>query len=149
MSAAPSAGPAIWLLALSCGLAVQVAKLALYSLLARRPLPAVLGRGVGMPSLPAAVLTCLTVLLALRLGWRAPEAGLALVFTTLVAHDSVRLKGASQSQRAVLGEILDAVAQAGPVRRQLAWLLNVRAHRPFHVAAGVLFGLLYALAVGL
>ncbi len=141
------AGPAIWVLVLLCGAAAQAIKLAVYSLLAGRPALQVLGRGAGLPSLPAAALTCLTTLMVWRLGWNSGEAGLSMVLSVVVLHDAMRLKKASQAQREVLGDIIESLARQGELRRAVR-LLSVRAHRPFHVAVGVLFGLLFALAVG-
>ena len=141
--------PPIWALVLLCGIATQLCKLLVYSLLRRRLAVRVLGESVGLPSLHAAVLSCLTVLLTIDLGWHATATSLALVFTVIVVHDSVRLKGANLQQRIVLKELIESVAAGSQFQRRIATLLTVKAHQPLHVAIGALFGLLFALAFGL
>jgi acid phosphatase family membrane protein YuiD len=137
----------IWVLVVLCGAAAQLLKFLLYTARERRPALHVLGESIGLPSLHAAVLTCLTVLLGARLGWSATVTAVSLVFSVLVVHDTIRLKGASQKQRVVLRRLVAATAPEGRFQAQLADLLHDRWHRPLHVAIGVLFGLSFALVV--
>jgi len=138
----------IWILVLICGVSTQLFKLLIYSAVQRRLAVGVLGESVGLPSLHASVLTCLMVLVGIQAGWRATETALALVFAVIVIHDAIRLKSATQQQRVVLYQLVQAVPGMGHVRRQVATILNVRAHHPLHVAIGTLFGLLFAIAFG-
>jgi acid phosphatase family membrane protein YuiD len=137
-----------WALVLLCGAAAQASKFLIYSAARGRPALRVLGESVGLPSLHAAVLTCLTTVLAVRQGWRDPQTGVALVFAVIVVHDAMRLKGANQAQKEMLRDILDVMGPNSHWQRQMTSLLNVRVHHPLHVAIGVIFGLLFALALG-
>jgi len=139
----------IWGTVLLCGISAQLCKLLVYSLLQKRLALPVLGQSVGLPSLHAAILSCLTVLLTIESGWHATATSLALVFTVIVVHDTIRLKGENLQQRIVLHELIDNLAAGSIFQRRVAALLTVRAHQPFHVAIGALFGLLFALAFGL
>jgi acid phosphatase family membrane protein YuiD len=84
----------------------------------------------------------------LQSGWKTTEAALALVLAVIVIHDAIRLKSATQQQRVVLYQLVQAVPGMGHFHRQVASILNVRAHHPLHVAIGALFGLLFAMAFG-
>lgn len=139
----------IWALVFACGVLNQIVKLVVASLLERRLVLHALTESVGTPSLHAAVLSCCTVLLGLRAGWAAPETSLALVFAVIVIHDTVRFKGSAQEQRTVLYRLVQALPGEERLRGRTASLLQVWAHRPFDVAVGVLFGLLFALMCGL
>jgi geranylgeranyl diphosphate synthase type II len=137
----------IWTLTLLCGVLTQVIKLVIYSLARRRFDLRMLVTSAGLPSLHGSVFTCLTALLALRLGWSAGETAAGLVFSVIILHDAIRIKGASQEQRAALGELI-AARPPGDQEAGLTFLLEEPAHRPFHVAMGMLLGLLFALACG-
>ncbi len=137
-----------WALVLLCGAAAQISKLVIYSAARGKLALRLLFQSVGLPSLHAAVLTCLTTVLTLRQGWHDPQTGVALVFAVIVVHDAMRLKGANQAQKEALLDILDLMPPDSRWQRQMASLLNVRVHHPLHVAIGVLFGLFFALALG-
>ena len=75
-------------------------------------------------------------------------AAFSLVLTIIVLHDAMRVKGASQAQKAVLDQLVAYIPQAGSLQRGMTSLLTSFAHQPFHVAMGALYGLLFALATG-
>lgn len=138
-----------WLVVLTCALATQILKLLAYSLTRRELAFAALGQSHGLPSSPAAVLSCLLVVVALRQGWQAPETGVALVFAVIVIHDTVKLRVAAHRQREVVFRIVDSLQYAGPFRQRVADYLDPRTHHPVHVVLGVVFGAVFALALGL
>ncbi len=138
-------GLPIWILTLLCGAANQLVKLVAAACVERRLPLHVLSESVGLPSLHAAVMTCLTTLLGLRAGWGAAETSLALVVTVIVIHDAVRFKASAQEQRAVLSWLVKHLEEEERFRGPAANLSRVWSHRPFHVASGVLFGLVFAL----
>jgi len=138
----------VWALVLMCGAAAQAVKLAVAGAAGRRPAWPAAFESVGFPSLHAAVLSCWTVLLGGRAGWDAPETSLALVFTAIVVHDAVRLKGSAQEQREVLWDLVAGLPAGAVLRGAAGSLRKVWAHRPFHVASGVVFGILFALICG-
>ncbi len=136
----------IWAIVAACGVFGQAVKLLLYSVTRRHLALAAMAQGNGLPSLPATLLTCLLTLVIVREGWSSSQAGFALVFAVLVVHDTVKLSGMADRQRAVLAELLERLDDAGRVRRGVAAVLDPRAHHPSHVLAGVVLGALFALA---
>ncbi len=72
-----------------------------------------MAQGNGLPSLPAALLACLTVLVGLRSGWSSPEAGFALVFAVIVVHDTFKMGWLADRQREVLAHLLDHLEERG------------------------------------
>jgi acid phosphatase family membrane protein YuiD len=132
-----------------CVAATQVIKLMAYSLTRRHLAFAALGQSHGLPSSPAAVLSCLLMLMILREGILAAETGFALVFAVIVIHDTVKLRIAARRQREVVFRIVESLDHAGPFRQRVADYLDPRTHHPAHVVLGVLFGGLFALAFGL
>lgn len=136
----------VWAQVAACATTGQVAKFAVYSAVARRPAPAALFQGYGAPSLPAAVLACLLALMVLDRGWRSSEASLALVLAVVAVHDTVKLRLAATRQREIVHAIVTTEPAAGPLRRRVAGYLDPLSHHPAHVAAGVVFGILFAVA---
>lgn len=138
-----------WLVLLCCGLANQLFKWAIYSLARRDLALAALGQSHGLPSAPASVLSCLLVLMTVRQGWQASETGFALVFAVIVIHDTVKLRVAARQQREVVFRLVESLGPAGLFRQRVVDYLDPRTHHPVHVALGVVFGGLFALAFGL
>ena len=137
-----------WAQVFACAAAAQVAKFGLYSLVARRPAPSALLEGNGAPSLPAAGLACLLTLMILSRGWRSTEASFALVLAVVAVHDTVKLRLAATRQREIVHAIVTTEPAAGPLRRRVAGYLDPLSHHPAHVVAGVVFGVLFAVATG-
>jgi acid phosphatase family membrane protein YuiD len=136
----------IWIIVLLCGAVTQLTKLLVYSGSQRRLALSVIGESVGLPSLHASVLTCLTIQVGFRAGWGATETALSFVFAVIVIHDAIRLKSDSLAQRMVLYNLVQSMPDASRLRSRSEAILNVRAHHPLHVATGALFGLLFAMA---
>ncbi len=139
----------IWLVVGLCGVVVQFAKLLAYSVARRRFALAALGQSYGLPSLPGALLTCLAVLVGLRLGWGSSEFGFALILAVIQIHDSVKLGFASRRQRAVVYRLVESLDRNGPLRLRVADYLDPRTHHPAHVLVGMILGALFALAFGI
>ena len=139
----------IWVIVSLCGVLIQVAKLLAYSVARRRVWLAVLGQSYGLPSLPGALLTCLTVLVGGRLGWSSSEFGVALVLAIILIHDSVKLGFASRRQREVAFHLVLSLQEGSVFRQRVADYLDPRTHHPAHVLVGMLLGGLFALAFGL
>jgi acid phosphatase family membrane protein YuiD len=138
----------IWVLVVLCVLAGQAVKTALYSVPRRRLHLAVLGQSAGLPSAHAAASGCLATLCAVRSGWQAPETSAALVFTVIAVFDAVRVRSAAQEQRRLLHELAELAPDPEPWRVRVAGYLDVMAHAPGHVVAGLVWGFLFALAFG-
>ena len=138
-----------WLVVLLCVVVTQLIKLLAYSLTRRQLAFAALAQSHGLPSSPAAILSCLLVLVALRQGWNSGQTGFALVFAVIVIHDTVKLRIAARRQREVVFRLVESLHHAGPFRQHVADYLDPRTHHPVHVAVGVMLGGLFALAFGL
>ena len=139
----------IWAIVFICGLAAQIAKLVAYSVANRRIEISVLGQSHGLPSVPAAILSCLLVLTVLREGASSAAAGFTLVFAVIVVYDTVKLRVVASRQREVLYRLVVALPDAGPYHQRVAGFLDARVHHPLHVVLGVIWGLLFALAFGI
>lgn len=138
----------IWMIVLASVVAGQGLKLALYSVIQRRLQLGVLGQSAGLPSLHAVVSGSLLALCVMRTGWQGAEAAVALVFLTITVFDAMRVRAAAQQQRRLVHELVLLAPAAGPWRRRVAGYLDGIAHTPIHVAAGLLWGLVFALALG-
>ncbi|MBU8870326.1 MAG: divergent PAP2 family protein [Gemmatimonadales bacterium] len=138
----------IWLAVGLCGMMIQLAKLLAYSVARRRIWLAVLGQSYGLPSLPGALLTCLMVVVGLRMGWNSSEFGVVLVFAIIFIHDSVKLGFASRRHREAVFHLVLALQEGGRFRLRVADYLDPRTHHPAHVLVGMVLGGLFALAFG-
>lgn len=138
-----------WAVVTACAAMIQLLKLLLYSLARRHLAMAAIGQSNGLPSLPAALLSCLLVHVALRAGWSSPEAGFALVFAVIVIHDTLKMGWLTDSQRAALVRLLEHLDELGEPARRAAAYLDPRAHHPAHVAVGLVLGGVFALAFGI
>lgn len=138
----------IWLIVGLCGVLVQLAKLAAYSVARRQFALAALGQSYGLPSLPGALLTCLAVLIGLRVGWASSEFGFSLVLAVILIHDTVKLGFASRRHREAVFHLVSSLDREGPLRLRVADYLDPRTHHPAHVVLGMILGALFALAFG-
>ena len=139
----------VWVVVLGAGLACQVIKTIAYGLAERRFSPVPLLQSVGLPSLPATVLSGLLVLTTMRHGWGSSETGFVLVFVVIGVHDTLKLGGAARRQREILFRIVDHLPPAeGQFARRAGAYLDPRTHHPAHMLVGALLGSLFALAFG-
>ena len=136
----------IWMLVTLAAASCQVAKVAAYSIAQRRLNLAVLAQSAGLPSLHAVVGSSLLTLLILDVGFGAPETAVALVFLVISVFDSVRVRGAAQAQRRIVHDLVLRSAQASVLQRRVATYLDPIAHAPAHVAVGLAWGGLFAVA---
>ena len=139
----------IWLVVIVCGALVQLFKLVVYSTAKRCFDLALIAQGRGLPSLQATVLSCLLVLVGMRSGWNSGQAAFALVFAVIVVHDTVKLRVAASRQREVVFHLVASLPEAGQFHQRVAGYLDPRLHQTSHVAVGVVFGSLFALAFGI
>ncbi len=139
----------VWVVVTLCGALGQLFKLAVYSTTKRHFDLALIAQGSGLPSLQATVLSCLLVLVGMRSGWNSGQAAFALVFAVIVVHDTVKLRVAASRQRRVVYHLVASLPDAGHFHQRVAGYLDPRIHQKSHVAAGVVFGGLFALALGI
>jgi len=139
----------VWLVVILCGTVTQLFKLAVYSITKRHFDLAVIAQGKGLPSLQATILSCLLVLVSLRSGWHSGETAFTMVFAVIVIHDTIKLRVASSRQREVAFHLVAILPDAGQFHQRVAGYLDPRVHQASHVAVGVVFGCLFALAFGI
>jgi len=139
----------VWLVVVTCGMLGQLFKLVLYSITKRRFDLALIAQGNGLPSLQAAILSCMLVLVVRRVGWYSGQAAFALVFAVIVIHDTVKLRMAASRQREAVYHLVASLPDAGQFHQRVAGYLDPRIHQVTHVTAGVLLGVLFALAFGI
>jgi acid phosphatase family membrane protein YuiD len=137
---------AIWLIVFLAAVAGQLLKVLLYSVAQRRLVLAALGQSAGLPSVHASVGGSLLTLCAVRFGWQSPEAAFALVFLVITVFDAMRVRAAAQEQRYLVYDLVRLAPAAGARRRRVVNYLDIIAHTPVHVAAGLVWGFLFALA---
>lgn len=142
------AGLDIWLVVVLAVLAGQALKLLLYSATQRRLQLAALGQSAGLPSVHGVTGGSLVTMCLVRTGWQSPETAVALVFAVITVFDAMRVRGAAQQQRRLVHDLVLLGPHAEPWRRRVAGYLDALAHTPAHVAAGVIWGFLFAFAVG-
>jgi acid phosphatase family membrane protein YuiD len=139
-----------WELLFVLGIATQLLKLLIYGLANRRLNLRVLVTTNGLPSLHAVVLSCLSVIVGLDHGFRSPLFVATFLFAGVILHDLIRVQGSVQRGQATGLFLAQAIEGAEPSTWAERWaaLLTDRGHRPLHIAAGMVLGLLAALAWG-
>jgi uncharacterized protein len=142
----PRQGLDIWIVVTIAAASCQVVKMAAYSIAQRRLNLAVLAQSAGLPSLHAVVGSSLLGLLILHTGFGSSESAVALVFLVITVFDSVRVRGATQAQRRVVHDLVLRSAQANLFHNRVANYLDPIAHAPVHVAMGLVWGGLFAIA---
>lgn len=140
------AGWPIWVVVLACGVGAQVAKVVTYSTLNRHFAFSHLAQGHGFPSLQASILSCLLVMTLKRPDATPAEAGFALVFAVIVIHDTVKLRLMASHQREAVVRLVHVMPDAGEFHQRVSDYLDPRTHHPVHVAAGLIWGTVFALA---
>jgi len=136
----------IWILVTLAAASSQAAKAATYSVAQRRLHLAVMAQSAGLPSLHAVVGSALLVLLILHTGFGSSETSAALVFLVISVFDSVRVRGEAQTQRRIVHDLVLRSARASLLQRRVATYLDPIAHAPVHVAVGLVWGSLFAVA---
>ena len=136
----------IWAVVLACGLAGQILKAVVYSILNRHAAFTYLAQGHGFPSLQASLLSCLLVLTLRRPEATASQAAFALVFAVIVIHDTVKLRILTSRQRETVVRLVHVLPGVGEFHNRVADYLDPRTHHPIHVAAGLAWGTVFALA---
>jgi len=139
----------VWLVVIVCGALGQLFKLLVYSTTKRHLDLALIAQGNGLPSLQASVLSCLLILVGLRSGLNSGHTAFALVFAVIVIHDTVKLRVAASQHREVVYHLVASLPDAGHLHQRVAGYLDPRLHQKSHVAAGVMYGGLFALAFGI
>jgi len=128
--------------AVAAQLACQLFKVFFYSLRQGVFRPDYLVHAGGMPSAHSAMVSTLTTSLGLYEGLSSPGFTVAAVFSLIIIHDAVRLRGAVQLH----AQVLDSLVRHFP--REAGTRIPTRAgHTLAEVLAGVAVGVCFALLV--
>jgi len=131
-----------WLAIILTGAIAQFAKFVLYGLANRSFSLRMLVTANGLPSLYGMTFGCLMTLVLLEQGLRSPMFVSTFIFSGIVLHDSIRLRGSvdrgGQASLLVAKGLEDVRAEMWLSR--LRPLLGDRRHRPLHVIAGITWG---------
>lgn len=131
------------IMALSAGLAAQVAKVPLELVFRRRWRPLLVFENGGMPSSHTATVTTLTLAVHRTEGWDSTIFSLVLVFALFVVFEATGLRQEIGHQAEVLNEMMDrALAGGGVDRRRLRELVG---HTWAEVGGGLVFGVVFTL----
>jgi len=137
-----------WLFVFAVAAVAQLAKFVIYSLLRRRPDVRALVSSNGLPSLHAVVLGCLTALIWQLRGAEDPAYNAVLIYSGIILHDSMKVKGRVEQGHRMALLLADDFQRRFTVvfgwRELLLPLSSRRSHRPAHVVAGLLLGILLA-----
>lgn len=97
----------------------------------------------GMPSSHSAMVSALTMAIAIQQGINTPEFSIAAIFSLVVLYDAAGVRRAVGNQAAVLNQIIDALVGKKPIPpKKLSELLG---HTPLEVVMGVILGCLIAI----
>lgn len=137
----------IWLVVVLAVASGQLVKLAIYSSTQRELRLAVLAQSAGLPSAHAIGASSLVGACVLQTGWSSTLSGASLVVAVIMVFDAMRVRSAADAQRKLLRELVlldDTVVVAW--QRRVAGYLDAMNHAPAHVAIGLVWGFLFALA---
>ncbi len=106
----------------------------------------ILGAG-GMPSAHSAMVCALFVGVLRNCGAGSPEFALAFVFAGVVMYDAMGVRRAAGEQARVLNKLVEITEKNGAEITQKG-LKESLGHTPMEVLAGIMLGILVALAMG-
>jgi hypothetical protein len=132
-----------YLVALTAGFLVQIAKFVAYAIRFRQlNFTRLVGTG-GMPSSHSASVAALSTAVAFREGPQSTLFAVTLFFSLVIMYDASGLRRAAGMQARVLNRIVDEYyAHRGHLVDRLSELLG---HTPFEVFVGAALGVLYGL----
>ena len=125
-----------------CGLLVQVVKLLLYLCAERRINISKLTQADGMPNLHSAVFSSLSACIGITFGFSSILFAVTAVYSAIIIHDTMRLKGEKGKQTHALNRIISSVESY----QDIADEMELRALRfgPLDVLGGTVLGIIGA-----
>jgi acid phosphatase family membrane protein YuiD len=132
----------IFLVPILCGLFIQCIKFVIYLLEERRVNIGTLVQTDGMPNLHSAVFSSLSAAIGIKYGFSSILFSLVTVYSVIIIHDTMRLKGEKGKQAGVLKKIIASVDSYKDIADENA--LRVLNFRPLDVLAGTVLGVIGA-----
>lgn len=130
----------IFLAPVLSGIAVQAVKMCIYSAAARKFDLGRLFQADGMPNLHAGVFASLSAIVGMKYGYSSILFSVTAIYTTIILHDTMRLKRQKEKQSGVLNTIISNIKEYGAV--DSARISRVLQFRPLDVICGAAIGVL-------
>jgi acid phosphatase family membrane protein YuiD len=132
----------IFIVPIMSGVLVQVVKLVMYAIAEKKIDIGKLTQADGMPNLHSAVFSSLSACIGIKFGFSSILFSVAAVYSAIIIHDTMRLKGEKGKQTHVLNRIISSVESY----RDIAEEGELRALRfgPVDVLCGTVLGVIGA-----
>ena len=132
----------IFIVPIMCGFLIQIIKLMLYCVAEKKVNIGKLTQADGMPNLHSAVFSSLSACIGIKFGFSSILFALAAVYSAIIIHDTMRLKGEKGKQTHLLNRIISSVESY----RDIADEGELRALRfgPLDVLCGTALGVISA-----
>jgi uncharacterized protein len=135
----------IFLVPIICGFLVQCIKAIIYLLVVKRISIARLAQTDGMPNLHSAVFSSLGASIGIKYGFSSILFSLITVYSVIIIHDTMRLKGEKGKQVHVLNRLISSIDTYKDIGEDSK--LRVLQFRPLDVLAGTVLGVIGAFAL--
>jgi acid phosphatase family membrane protein YuiD len=135
----------IFLVPILCGCIIQCIKALIYLIAVKRVSLTRLIQTDGMPNLHSAVFSSLSAAIGIKFGWSSILFSLITVYSVIVIHDTMRLKGEKTKQVDVLTRIITSSETYKDIAEDSK--LRVLQFRPLDVLAGTVLGIVGAFAI--
>ena len=102
----------------------------------------------GMPSSHTSFSTSLTTIMGLQFGFDSPFFAISLVFTLIIAYDSMGLRMQSGKQAEAINVIIDELFDQD-IKINLDKLKEELGHKPLEVVGGVILGVITSIVLNI
>ncbi len=130
----------IFLAPVLSGLTVQILKVCIYSIVNRNFDFERFFHADGMPNLHASVFASLSAIVGMKYGYSSILFSVTAIYTSIILHDTMRLKRQKEKQAGVLNTIISNIKEYGEV--DSARISRVLQFRPLDVLCGAAIGIL-------
>ena len=132
----------IFLAPILCGLVIQCLKLFVHLIVTKRIELGKLLQADGMPNLHSAVFSSLATCIGLKYGLSSILFSLTFVYSVIIIHDTMRIKGEKGKQVGVLNRIISSSDAYGGIANERE--LRALRFRPLDVMCGTALGIIGA-----
>ena len=135
----------IFLVPIICGILIQCVKLLIYLIVVKKISITRFIQTDGMPNLHSAVFSSLSAAVGIKYGFSSILFSLITVYSVIVIHDTMRLKGEKGKQVHVLNRIITSIDTYKDIAEDSK--LRVLQFRPLDVLTGTVLGVIGAFAL--
>jgi acid phosphatase family membrane protein YuiD len=129
----------IFLVPIMCGLIVQIIKMLIHLMTDGKISISKLTQIDGLPNLHSAVFSSLSVTVGMKYGYSSILFSLVAVYTVIIIHDTMRLKGEKGKQTHLLNRIISSVESYRDIADNEE--LRARRFKPLDVLCGTTLGI--------